>query len=148
MRIAKKITKRQRSIFLDILGHTGNVSAATRAANISRKMAYSLKLSDPAFAEEWQLALEDAMDDLEAALRNRAINGVEKPIYYAGKECGRQRNYSDTVGMYILKKNTDAQTLNKTELSVESQESTPPRDQLIGRLEDIIERLQQGQVEP
>ncbi len=99
----KAITKRQRSIFLDVLRSTGNVSASSRAANISSRSAHTLKGKDEDFASEWELAKEEALDELEAALRKRAIEGVEKPVYYAGKECGTQRSYSDSVGMYILK---------------------------------------------
>ena len=103
MRMRKTITKRQRIIFLDVLRTTGNISASSRAANINSRLAHSLKIADADFSQEWDLAKNEALDDLEAALRQRAIDGVEKPVYYAGKECGVQRSYSDAVGMYILK---------------------------------------------
>lgn len=99
----KTITRRQRIIFLDVLRTTGNISASARAANINSRLAHSLKILDEDFSQEWDLAKNEALDDLEAALRQRAIEGVEKPVYYAGKECGVQRSYSDSVGMYILK---------------------------------------------
>lgn len=103
MCMRKTITKRQRTIFLDVLRTTGNISASARAANINSRLAHSLKILDNDFSQEWDLAKNEALDDLEAALRQRAIDGVEKPVYYAGKECGVQRSYSDSVGMYILK---------------------------------------------
>lgn len=94
----KKISRRQRVIFLDVLRTTGNVSASARAANISARMAHNLRKQEEGFAQEWDLARDEALDELEAALRKRAIDGVEKPVYYAGKECGVQRSYSDSVG--------------------------------------------------
>lgn len=99
----KNITKKRREIFLDVLRTTGNVSASARAANISSRAFHTLKANDAEFEEEWVLAKEESLDELEAALRQRAIDGVEKPVYYGGKECGTQRSYSDSVGMYILK---------------------------------------------
>ena len=99
----KRITKRQRAIFLDVLRTTGNISASARAGNLSYKAVHSLKSRDLNFSDEWDIAKNEALDDLEEALRKRAIEGVEKPIYYAGKECGVQRCYSDSLGMYILK---------------------------------------------
>jgi hypothetical protein len=103
MCMKKNITKRQRIIFLDVLRTTGNISASSRAANINSRAAHFLKIRDLEFSQEWDLAKDEALDELEAALRKRAIEGVEKPVYYAGKECGVQRSYSDSVGMYILK---------------------------------------------
>lgn len=99
----KSITQRQRIIFLDVLRTTGNISASARAANISARAAHGLKAHDGEFSREWDLAKDESIDELEAVLRKRAIEGVEKPVYYAGKECGIQRSYSDTLGMYILK---------------------------------------------
>ncbi len=99
----KPITQRQRIIFLDVLRTTGNISASARAANISARSAHSLKAQDAEFSQEWDHAKDESIDELEAVLRKRAIEGVEKPIYYAGKECGIQRSYSDSLGMYILK---------------------------------------------
>lgn len=99
----KNITNRQRIIFLDVLRTTGNISASARAANISARAAHGLKDQDTEFSLEWDLAKDESLDELEAVLRRRAIEGVEKPVYYAGKECGVQRSYSDSLGLYILK---------------------------------------------
>ena len=99
----KTITNRQRIIFLDVLRTTGNISASARAANVSARAAHGLKDQDSEFSLEWDLAKNESLDELEAVLRRRAIEGVEKPVYYAGKECGVQRSYSDSLGLYILK---------------------------------------------
>jgi hypothetical protein len=51
--------------FLSALKQTPNVTLAARAANISREMVYRSRRSDPAFAEAWQSALDEAVDFLE-----------------------------------------------------------------------------------
>jgi len=136
----KRITARQKAIFIDILQHTGNISAATRTANISRRGVYGLRKTDTVFAQDWDMALDDALDDLEAALRKRAIDGVDKPVYYGGKMCGSQRNYSDNVGMFILKSRRGEATPktvvnNKTQVDEEVTHS--PRGLLLERLQEM-----------
>lgn len=96
-------TARKRQVFLATLRNTANVSAAAREAGLPRRSAYQLRDHDPAFREDWQQALEEALDDLEAELRRRAIEGVEKPVFYAGKPCGTIRTYSDQLGVFLLK---------------------------------------------
>lgn len=96
-------TVARRATFLDVLRNTGNVSAAARAVGISRQRAYELRKHDPDFRREWQSAIEEAVDDLESELRRRAVEGTEKAIYYGGAQCGSIRNYSDNLGMFLLK---------------------------------------------
>lgn len=33
----------------------------------------------------------------------RALHGVEKTVYYAGKNCGSVRQYSDALAMFLLR---------------------------------------------
>src|SRR3546814_12055870 len=47
--------------------------------------------------------MNQALDDLEAVLLERAAHGVEKPVFYGGKPCGTVRQYSDTLAMFILR---------------------------------------------
>src|SRR3546814_7353658 len=47
--------------------------------------------------------MNQALDDLEAVLLERAAHGVEKPVFYGGKPCGKVRQYSDTLAMFILR---------------------------------------------
>ena len=96
-------SRRRQAAFFDVLRRTANVSAACRAAGVPRGRAYALRRADDDFRREWRQALEEALDDLEAELRRRAMDGVDKPVFYAGKECGSVRTYSDALGMFILK---------------------------------------------
>ena len=96
-------SRRRQAVFFDVLRRTANVSAACRAAGVPRGRAYALRRADDGFRREWHQALEEALDDLEAELRRRAMDGVDKPVFYAGKECGSVRTYSDALGMFILK---------------------------------------------
>lgn len=104
--MAKKMQRwtaaRQRR-FLRTLTQTANVSASAAAAGLSRSAVYRQRGHDPAFAESWDEALNAALDTLEEALMKRAIEGVDKPIFYGGKPCGTTKSYSDALAMFLLK---------------------------------------------
>jgi len=45
----------------------------------------------------FQEAHAAACDTIEAEMRRRAIDGVEKPVFYKGQQCGTVREYSDML---------------------------------------------------
>ena len=53
-------------VFLAALRKMPNVMKAARFAGISRRTAYLARDDDPAFAEEWDDAVGDAIEDIEA----------------------------------------------------------------------------------
>ena len=93
----------RKTIFLETLAETVNVSAACRKAGIRRRTAYNWRNADPRFAREWDDALEDGIDAMEAELHRRAFEGVEKPVWHKGQQVGTVRHYSDGLAMFLLK---------------------------------------------
>ncbi len=89
--------------FLEALSQTGNVREACKMASVTRQMAYTTRKSDPDFAKDWQEALESAADVLEREAWRRANDGTDKPVFYKGEECGKIREYSDLLLMFLLK---------------------------------------------
>jgi hypothetical protein len=98
-----KWTRKKRAAFLDVVRVTGNISAGARAAGVTPAQAYGHRKKDEDFRAAWDAALEGALDDLEGALRRRAVDGVEKDVYYGGKRCGGSVAYSDSLGMFLLR---------------------------------------------
>ena len=94
--------RRQRA-FLKSLAHSVNVARACRTAGIPRRTAYHWRDADPRFAREWDDALDDGIDLLEAELHRRAFEGVEKPVWHKGEQVGTVRHYSDALAMFLLK---------------------------------------------
>jgi hypothetical protein len=88
--------------FLSALRNSGNVRAASLAAGIGRKTAYRHRERSKNFAADWDEAIEDACDAMEAEAFRRAMQGVEKPITVAG-EREVIRDYSDTLLIFMLK---------------------------------------------
>lgn len=93
--------------FIQALRNSANVRASCQAAGISRMAAYKARERSEEFAREWDEALEEAVDTLEAAAWQRARDGVrrEEPIYYQGEQVGTKviTEYSDTVLLALLK---------------------------------------------
>jgi hypothetical protein len=96
-------TNAMRTAFLEHLAISANVAACERLVNVSPGSAYRERRRTPQFALDWDAVMHQALDELEARLFERAVHGVEKDVYYAGKSCGRVRNYSDTLAMFILR---------------------------------------------
>jgi hypothetical protein len=101
--ISQRATDHARKTFIETLRETANVSAAARAADINRRTAYNWRDDNPEFAADWDEALEEATDALEAEARRRALQGVAKPVFYQGVECGTVQEYSDTLMTLLLK---------------------------------------------
>ena len=96
--------------FISALEKTGVVGLAARAAGVSRQTVYTHIKKDEDFAAEFDRAVEDSADRLEAEAVRRAVEGVEEPVFgklegaNAGTgEVGTIRRYSDTLLIFMLK---------------------------------------------
>lgn len=95
-------TDRARETFLNVLRATCNVSDAARTAGIGRTTAYEWR-SEPAFAQAWDDAEDEAKDALEREAWRRGVEGCDKPIVYKGKVTGKFKEYSDRMLELLLK---------------------------------------------
>jgi len=90
-------------IFLEKLAKLSNVSAAARAAKITREYAYQYRYENEDFAKAWQDALSEATENAEGELYRRAVHGTLEPVYQSGEKAGSIRRYSDTLLIFLLK---------------------------------------------
>lgn len=58
---------------------------------------------DKTFTRRLSLAMEDAADLLEKEARRRAVDGIEKGVYFKGEKCDTEVQYSDSLMMFLLK---------------------------------------------
>lgn len=68
--------------FLVALRNSANVRFACDAAGVARKTAYILRREDATFREQWDEAMEDALDMIEAAAFQYAMRGDASLIKY------------------------------------------------------------------
>lgn len=82
---------RQKKKFIETLEAQGTVLHAAKAAGVSRWTAYRWRKEDLEFADQWDEALENAVDVVENSLYQKAVNGdticmifylkAHRPIY-------------------------------------------------------------------
>ncbi len=89
--------------FLAAYAMTAQVASAAEAAKCNRRAHYNWLKGDPEYAEAFEQAKAEASDILEAEAVRRANLGVDEPVFYQGKECGKIRRYSDTLLIFLLK---------------------------------------------
>jgi len=96
--------------FIEALADTGSVKAAAHAVGRSERNAYELR-RHPAgseFREAWAAALDIGIQRVEDVAMERALNGVEVPVYSYGKLIGTRRVYNDRLLMFMLRNRAPA----------------------------------------
>lgn len=94
--MARVATNTWKPAFLKALRATGNVSAACRAAGLEhRSTAYDARARNAKFAAEWDEAMEDAVDALEAIARQRASVGGSDTLLIFLLKAHRPEMYRD-----------------------------------------------------
>lgn len=78
-------TSAKKRLFLAALRKGETTSAACEMVGISRRTAYNHRESDPVFAHYWTLAKSMATLPLELVAWERAVVGIEEPVYAYGK---------------------------------------------------------------
>jgi transglutaminase-like putative cysteine protease len=104
--LSKKRTSRtakKKELFLKGLRADGRIICACEALGIPRTSVYEWREKDPAFAAEWDAAVEAMTENLEQEAYRRAYEGVSKPVYQGKELVGHVQEYSDTLTIFLLK---------------------------------------------
>jgi hypothetical protein len=75
--------------FLDALRAEGTVYHACSKVAVARSTVYERRQTDPAFADAFATALEDATDALEREAIRRGAEGYLEPVIHQGRLMGR-----------------------------------------------------------
>ena len=91
--------------FIEALADTGSVEAACRAVNMSTVGAYYLRRQKGAesFRKAWAAALDLGVQRIEDVAMDRALNGVDVPVYSYGQLVGTRTAYNDRLLMFMLR---------------------------------------------
>ena len=93
-------TAERQRLFIAALAEIGMVSAAAKAAGMSRKSAYALlKRAGPesSFARAWAEAQASGETSAYYTTICRAVSGVEVPYFYRGVQRGTRRVYDNRL---------------------------------------------------
>jgi len=98
-------TPERQRLFIEALADYGSVRAACDSVGLTTVGAYRLRRQPGAesFASAWEAALAHGMFRLRDALMDRALNGVEVPVYSYGKLIGTRTSYDNRLGMFMLR---------------------------------------------
>lgn len=82
--------------FLEALRNMPVIRHACDAVGVNRSTAWRAREADPAFAKDWDDALQDGIDRAEAAAFHRAVDGFEEPVVDKGRLAYRYERYTIT----------------------------------------------------
>ncbi|UYH55995.1 hypothetical protein N6L26_05420 [Qipengyuania sp. SS22] len=91
--------------FIEALADTGSVASACRRVGRAEVGAYLLRRHPEAasFRKAWEVALDLGMRRIEDVAMDRALNGVEVPVYSYGKLVGSRTVHNDRLLMFMLR---------------------------------------------
>lgn len=94
--------------FLRALSATHSVTEAAKSVGMSRQSAYRLRsrMKGQAFDLAWEVAFHHSFDVLAHAALERALNGVEVPVFYQGEQVGSYRRYDERLTVALLGRST------------------------------------------
>lgn len=96
-------TPEKRLQFLASLRESPNVTVAARAVGLSRRRVYQVYEAEPDFREEWDEAMAEGVETLEAEAERRGFHGIDKPVTFQGMITDTFKEYSDTLAIFLLK---------------------------------------------
>lgn len=98
------LTPLVREQFLGELRKIPNVVRACRAIGISRARAYEVYQAEPDFAKQWDAALKEGVESIEAEMHRRAFEGYAgRPVVNQGQIVAEVTEYSDTLAMFLAR---------------------------------------------
>ena len=94
--------------FLRALSATHSVTEAAQSVGRSRQSAYRLRsrLKGGPFDLAWEVAFHHSFDVLAHAALERALNGVERPVFYQGEQVGSYRRFDEGLTVALLRSQT------------------------------------------
>ena len=94
----------RQTAFLRALSATHSVSEAAKSVGRSRQSAYALRsrLKGQAFDLAWEVAFHHSYDVLAHTALERALNGVEVPVFFQGEQVGSYRRFDERLTVALL----------------------------------------------
>jgi hypothetical protein len=142
---ARSWTKDKETVFLTVLAETCNVTRACEAADVGVTSAYRHKKENAAFRSGWLAAISVAYQQLELVLLERAFVGTEKLVSVRGGEPQAMREYSNTLGLTLLRMHRDTAVAAETEFQPDQIEEL--RERLFKKLRRLKQRCDEDEGE-
>jgi len=92
-----------REVFLQALARAPIVTVAARIAGVPRARAIAERYADGEFADRWDDAIEQGIDEIEAAAYLSAVYGDRRPLFQQRKQIGWTVEYFHATRSMLLK---------------------------------------------
>ena len=92
---------RQR-VFIETLAETGSIHLASKAAGLSARSAYAVRVRSAPFAAAWDTAQQLAVGRLSSLALDRAIHGTIEQVYRDGELIAEKRKPNDRMVKWLL----------------------------------------------
>ena len=139
---SERWSKPKMAQFLRDLAASHSVSSAAKAVSMSRQSAYRLRarLKGQPFDIAWEAAFQHGYDALHQAALERALHGVEVPVYHKGELVGTRQHFDERLTCFLLgaRNRNGAQRLGRYTAASEFWSE---------RWDTLLERVEQGPVE-
>lgn len=89
--------------FCSLLEQIPNITAVARLMGVSPRGVMKERKSDAQFNKDIVECIEVGYDTIEEEARRRAVDGVQKPVFYQGEKVDSVTEYSDTLLKELLK---------------------------------------------
>lgn len=114
----------QKAIYINKLAELGLEAHARKAARVTIGQLRKAMEADPDFAEQVEEAQLFAAEVLEQEARRRAVEGVDRDVYYKGEVVGVETQYSDTLLIALLKANNPTK-FNQNNMNITGDKDKP-----------------------
>ena len=132
-------TKAKERAFIAALAESCNVKLAAKTAKVSASAIYVRRSRDASFRRAWDQALAAGYAQLEMVMLERALHGVEKTIVLRSGETRVMREYSDRVGLALLKMHREGANYADAD-EVDNEEQREACERIVARLERLRQR--------
>ena len=131
--------------FLMYFANTGAIGRSAQAAGMAKCSHQQwLSINFRGYNKLFEQAQALYKDRLVAEATRRAVDGVDKPIYFKGKEIGTEKKYSDYLLGLALKANVEEyrERTEITHTTIEAKDSFLSRKQILAELAAELNKLQ------
>lgn len=116
----KRTIEQKQESFIEAFCALANVTKAAAKARVGRRTVYDWLANDPEFKKAYTAAEPVALGVLEDEATRRAVEGVNKPIYYKGDQVGTMKEYSDTLMIVLLKARAPEKYKERTQIDAKN----------------------------
>jgi hypothetical protein len=102
----KRTVGQKQEDFINSFCELANITKSAKASRIGRRTVYDWLETDKDFKIKFKKARKVAIGVLEDEAHRRAVEGIDKPVFYKGKRVrAKVKEYSDTLLIVLLKAN-------------------------------------------